>query len=158
MKGQADIMSKAVSVVIVVVLLIVGSLVYFSTANVHPHDQAISNETICTTCSPHTTYAVDFPPLINDSTLICYNTSIQTLTRGGTFNTVNNNLINLTNSTDADYGVINCSYTFNEANANEQGIFDNSAANSSAAFILLSVAAIVIAAVAIITLVLLMKA
>jgi len=159
MKGQAGPIASVASVVLVAVFVLVGAIVYGYASNATPHDITYSNETICTaTCSPHTIYEMDHWPILNNSALICYNTSSDILVRGGEYNVFNGRYINLTNTSDVTYQPqINCTYTYDWASAGQQGFYDNTTENAFSAFILTSVIVIVLAAVGILGIVLLIR-
>ena len=168
MRGQAQIISGVAAVITVGVLVIIGTLIYGMVTSVTPHDQSILNETICTDdCAAYTLYTFDNLPALNDADLICSNgTGTGAMTNDledGTclgFNITQADFVNITNTSAADnceISDVRCSYTFNEANDNEQGFYDNNLTNTYAGFTLLAVIAIVLAAVAILTIVFLLR-
>lgn len=166
MKAQATVAS-IVTVVVVLITMLLGMTVFSYVADVTPHDQTINNESICTTCvngsNGGTTYTFDYTPVLNDSTLICYNDSINLMTNGLAgptclgYNIVGLSSINITNtSVDCQTENVVCTYTYDWATADEQSFWDNSTDNSFGGFILASIIVIVLAAIAIITIVLLL--
>ncbi len=166
MKGQAQILGAASVVVVVVSMTLIGLLVYGLISNVYPHDQLINNETRCTTCDNETLYRFTNTPILNDSTLICFNDSADLMTNGVVeqtclgYNIVGLKDLNITNTSSTDFCQISnvvCTYTFDEANTNEQSFYNNNTDITFSGFTLLSIAGIILAAVAIVLLVLLLK-
>ena len=178
MKGQAQILAGIATVIFIAVMVLVGSLVFAYVADITPHDRTIHNESICgTTCingstsGTARTYQFDYIPVLDDATMICYNNSAnKTLTNimtnagagavCGEYDIENNNAINISN-TSAPNGCnvtgVECTYTYNWANANEQAFFNTNTTNTYAAFVLAAVLVIVLAAVVIVGIVLLMR-
>ena len=166
MKGQAQIFAAAAVVTVVVAMTLIGLTIYSLVADVYPHDQIIRDETICSTCANSTLYTFDFPPVLNDTTMVCLNGSIDAMTNGVTdgtclgYNILAGSKLNITNSSVANGCTISglvCNYTFDEANANEQAFFTNNQSVTFSGFTLLSIAGIILAAVAIVMLVLFLR-
>lgn len=164
-KGQAALIAPVATAIFIAVFVLVGTMIYGYTANVTPHDRVINNETICTTCVNGTSYTFDNTPILNDTTLICYNASANLLTNGisdGTCLTYNifSSTLNLTNSSNVDACQISdlvCTYTYDWATDDQQSFWNNTTTTSYSGFILAAVIVIVLAAVAIMGYVLLIK-
>ena len=168
MKGQAQIFAAGAVVVVVLAMTLIGLTIYGLVSNVYPHDQTITNETLCTTCTPGTTlYRFDNIPILNDTDLICFNDSSDVMTNGGLtseneslgYNIAGSTDINLTHTGDVSeyYTDVVCTYTFDEANSNEQSFFDSNTSVTFSGFGLLSIAGIILAAVAILTIILFLR-
>lgn len=169
-KGQDAIGSTVVVVVLSAAMLLIGWFIFGSIAVVTPHDQLIANETICkNNCVMGNLYTPTYTPILNDSTLVCYQNAtgvgaLQMTNVGNMagicagYNLYNGNRINLTNtSTSCSIANVTCAYTYDEANTFEQTYYNTNISNSGSAWGLLSVAVIVLAAVGIIMVILLFR-
>lgn len=168
MKGQAQAISFVTAAIFVAVAVLIGTVVFGTVGNVVPHDRTINNESICTSsCTPNTQIEFANVPVINDSTMICFNDSTSLMARGGStpentslgYDIQHAQYINLSRVGDAPshYKDVVCTYTFDEANANEQSFFDNTTSTAYSGFILAAVIVIVLAAVGVMAVVLLIR-
>lgn len=171
MKGQAQAISFVTAAIFVAVAVLIGTVTFGIVADVVPHDQTINNETMCATCvngSPgNTRYEFINIPVLNDTAMVCFNDSNDLMTNGVGdsdtclgYNIENNQFINISNASAVDFCQISnvvCTYTFDEANTNEQSFFDNTTSTSYSGFILAAVIVIVLAAVGVMAVVLLIR-
>jgi hypothetical protein len=157
MKGQAQVYAAAGAVAVVLIVVLIGVYTFATVFNVYPHDQTITNETLCSTCANSTLYAFTYRPVTN-STLVCTNGS-NSMTLGSDYNTYQTSSFSYLNLTDMSktYVLTNCTYNFDEANANEQSFFDTSGPTIYSGFTLLSIAGIALAAVLIVTIVVMLR-
>lgn len=167
MKGQAQIFAAGATVIVVLAMTLIGLTIYGLVSDTYPHDHLVFNETICTTCVNGTGYTFDYPPVINDTTMVCYNNSVNLMTHGTNDPTclgynilTSNTILNITNTSTVNNCQISdlvCTYTYDEANTLEQSFFDNNTSVTFSGFGLLSIAGIVLAAIAIVILVLFLR-
>jgi len=169
MKGQSSSpMAIAITVVTFASTILVAMMVFGYVVNEYPHDQTINNETICSTCVNNTIYEIDYDPLINDTTLVCYSGSVNAMTNGYaddtclTYNVTTDltgivigNTSGPSNCYTAD---VVCTYTYDEANTNEQNFFNTSETNVYGGFLLMSIIAVILAAIVIMGIVVLIRA
>lgn len=174
-KGQTSIMPVAMGIVVAVVLVLIGTFVYALIAQGAPHDTVYLNETLCSgacvngSVSPTAVlYEFDHSPMLNESSLVCYNASLAIMTRGDSYGTclgyniVENRYLNITNTSGAatsrcSIRDVVCTYTYDWATTDQQSFWNNATSNAFSGFVLLSIVGIVLAAVAIISVVLLLK-
>ena len=160
MKGETPVAVTG-GIILVAVMVIVGAVTYGYVASVTPHDRLIANESACAAgCTEQSNYSVTYPPLINDSTLACYNAT-GALTRGSN----GNGGININNDGKSiyfpgikgSYHSVNCTYTYDWASADQNSFWTNNIDTTGAGFAVMAVAAILLAAVGLITIVVLLK-
>ena len=166
-KGSAQSVTMIALLPVLVVTILIGFWVYGTVSNIVPHDRTITNETICSTCTPITPVNFDNRPVLNSSTLRCFNDSTTLMPNGGSstdntslgYNVVGLNQINLTHtgSEASHYESVVCTYTYNWANTNEQGFWDSATTNTNSGFSLVSVTPIVFAAIIVVVTVLLLS-
>lgn len=161
MKGQTEIITAIVTIAFVAIFILVGAMIYGYTANATPHDYLIVNESICVgaTCTAQQNYTVKYGPLINDSTFQCYNATTPIIS-GGTFNQCSDDKakVYLRGPSNGAYKDVNCTYTYDWANDNQQAFWTGNVSNTGAGFSLLAALGIVIAAVSVVGVVLVLKA
>ncbi len=150
MKGQAIL--AMVSVLMVIVITVPLTFwVYGVVSQATPHDTAITNESMCTgVCAAHSNYTFDFPPIVDEaSTFICYNET-DLLVYDSTFTVTGNNDNLYLNGSSVSYENVECSYTYNWANTNEQSFWTTTTSNINSSFALGSIVPIIFAAVIIV--------
>jgi hypothetical protein len=165
MKGQNTTFAMVAVLPVILISMLITFWVYGSVSNITPHDQTIDNESICTTCVNGTEYSFDNTPVLNDTTMICYNNSADLMTNGivdGTclgYNINSYQTVNITNTSGDNACQISnvvCTYTYDWANANEGGFWNTATSNINSGYTLGSVSPIIFAAVIIIGVVILL--
>lgn len=171
MKGQAQAIGFVTAAIFVAVAVLIGTAVYGTVGDVVPHDRTINNETMCATCENGSVSDVRYEFtnffVLNDTSLVCFNDSNDLMTNGISdsdtclgYNVEGRRFMNITNTSAVENCQISdvvCTYTFDQANANEQAFFDNTTATAYSGFILAAVIVIVLAAVGVMSVILLIR-